>query len=448
MRTLQEGGLGKGRGASSVGTLPQLPVALQKFLMFEQRNLWKPERFRLARNVNQFDPQYLPEQGRMFQIPCFRLKHKYVYFEGERDWVNRALNISGHDGPETDTLFPIHPAELGYYEKFLRDSCARNAAEDGLRLIGTPTSSTRTLLVWPDLQPERAIFTKLSLHSRFLGDRTLPRRKVAGSVGLSQLFQQISGTLPAGIGHFREPCALVPRRMQDSGVVFRSIPDEIIHDGVLVAPLFALIGGSDHHPALLLRVLEGGRVRLREIVEAVLLEKFASLWIELVFDHGLILEAHGQDLLLSLSEDLMPVGRFYYRDFEGLAVDWALRRARSLPEPESVPYAFEWFHTYETWGYPLYQLVSMKIWTSLTDYVHLFLRELETALLEWQANGVLAKDTFEAGEVTLLFSRCLRRVVREKFGLREAEEYDIRHQLNRFVKFLMQVRREVMRAVV
>jgi len=82
--------------------------------------------------------------------------------------------------------------------------------------------------------------------------------------------------------------------------------------------------------------------------------------------------------------------------------------------------------------------------TSLFDYLYLMLTELESALLEWQASGVMAGEKVSEGELTFLFSRYLRKAIQEKFGMREAEEYNIHHHLNRFVKFLMRVRREIM----
>jgi hypothetical protein len=232
--------------------------------------------------------------------------------------------------------------------------------------------------------------------------------------------------------------------MPQSGVVFRTMPDEIRNGGTIAAPLFTLIGGSRENPPLFLRIERSRHAKISDVLEGTLLKDFARLWIHLVFEHGLILEAHAQDLLLALTPDLAPLNTLYYRDFEGLTVDWCLRRARRLPEPRSLPNAFEWFSTYDTWGYPMYQLVSTKMMTSLYDYVFLVLGELESALLGWQAAGVVIGERITAGQLTSLFSRYLRTAIRETYGLQEKEEYDIRCNLNRFVKFLLQIRREIL----
>lgn len=417
-----------------------LPAALGRFLQFEQRNLWRAQRFRNSVGDAWSNSGWLPERGKIFRVPCFRVQRRYLF---SCEWgcdARAVIEMSSGSGPNSCVLFPIHPAELSRYAEFLSRVGALEAPAEEVRLLGTPTSSPRTLLMWPEGRADRAFFGKLSVNSRLLGDRTLTRRKVAISVGLSHLVQECMGQLPAGISFFEEPVGMTPR-MLDSGVVFRSVPNQI-RDGAIVAPLFALMGGEACSPVLL-GLIRGNRSAAFEALEEVLLSKFARLWVDLVFDFGLILEAHGQDLLLELSPTLVPLGNLYYRDFEGLTVDWALRRAKGLREV-ALPHAFEWFSSYETWGYPLFQLISIKMRTSLFDYFHLFLAELEVALQEWRATGMMVDHKIRQGDLTSLFSKYLRKAIHEKFGMRESEQYDIHLNLTRFSKFLMRVRSEIM----
>lgn len=423
------------------------PKVLQRFLAFEQRNLWKPERFRNGAAVPGFAECYLPERGGVFRLPCYWVPREYLYIYCVHRDHDTDVVIRGGAGLGGRILLPIHPEELRHYREFLADVDAIDAAVEGLCFWATATSSVRTLLVWPEGSPALAFFAKLSLRNHVLGDRRLERKRVAGSVGVSGIIGNCGSALPRGIRFFPEILGLVPRLVVDGGVIFRCIPDEVKRGDVIPAPLFSLIGGSEGYPPLLMQFLELGRSVPREALENVLLRKFADIWVELVFGFGFILEAHGQDLLLALSADLLPTGDLYYRDFEGLAVDWALRRARGLPEA-TLPHAFDWFSTYETWGYPMYQLVSKKMLVSLFDYVHLVLAEVESALLQWQTDGLMIGERIHEGELTFLFSRYLRRAIREKFGMTEGEEYDVRPQLSRFVKFLMRVRREVLLASV
>jgi hypothetical protein len=417
---------------------------MQRLLSFEQRNLWRPGRWRNVVASDDFDRRYLPESCATFRLPCFWVESKYLYVYGEQEKIGIEPGVVDRFGPDSRVLFPIHPVELPVYAEFLHHVRAREAMDSGIKLWATPTSSTRTVLAWIDGRPESAFFAKLSLRSRLLGDRRIQRRRAAKSVGLSRLVEKGGGGFPVGISWFPETAGLVPRMMQNSGVIIRSIPAEIKDGKVGAAALFALMGGSRKQSPLLIEMFGGNEHLLREFLEEVLLAQFAGIWVDLVFGLGLILEAHGQDMLLGLSGDCAPTGRLYYRDFEGLAIDWELRRAKGLPEACSLPHMCEWYETYETLGYPLHQLVSWKIRTSLFDYVYLVLAELEAAMGEWRVNGMMSRGESWEGKLTLLFSRHLRKAIHHRFGMSELREYDIHKDLTRFVRFLMRVRREVM----
>lgn len=422
----------------------ELPGAVQKFLRFEQQNLWKKERFRNPGSDFSLQPEFLPEHGRAFWLPCFWVKKKHLYVYGGWAGAASAIAWAEGEGPEARVLFPIHPAELDSCGEFLAKAGAVDTRAEGLAIVATPTSSTRTVLAWPVQQPGNVFLAKLSLRSKLFGNRRLQRSKVARCVGLSELVERSRRALPTRLRYFTEPYGLVPRQMADMGVIIRPIPEEVRSDRVVPVALFALMGGTDASRPLLLELPERTGIRVQEFVEDVLLEGFAKIWIELVFGRGIVLEAHAQDLLVAVSKDGVPLEGLYYRDFEGLTVDWALRRARGVLEPISLPYCCDWFNTYETWGYPRYQLASWKMRISLFDYVFLVLGELQSALTGWQASGVMAGPKLSDGELTSLFSRYLRCAIQERFGMREEHEYDISRDLNRFIKFMMCVRREVM----
>jgi hypothetical protein len=419
-----------------------LPKPLRRFLQFEQRNLWNVARYRGREVDAALHGAYLPEHGAAFRLPCFRVlrRHLYIYGSETEDYTKLAIT---EEGGRARVVFPVHPIESERYAELLRQTEAVDVAAGGVRLWAAPTSSTRTLLTWDEAQPERAFFAKVSLCSRALGDRRLTQGKVAYSVGISSLIHRQIHDLPSTIRFFPEWLGLVPRGGRGGGVIFRSVPAELRDGSVILVPLFALMGGGPGYPPVLPQIMERTRAGAREVLEEALVSQFAELWVNLVFDFGLILEAHAQDLLLALSPNLIPLRSFYYRDFEGLTVDWVLRRAKGMLEQGPLPNEWEWFSTYETWGYPMFQLVSRKMMISLFDYVHLVLAELESAILHWQASGAITGRKMREGELTFLFSCYLRKAIREKFGMQEAEQYDIRLHLCRFVKFLMQVRQEV-----
>lgn len=425
--------------------LLQLPSSLQRQLAFERFHLHKPEMF--FKNIAR-DPEferYLPQNCGVIELPCYWIARRHLHVFGRQEYACHEFQFFSGEGPNDSVLFPIHPTSLPHYAELLTKLEARDAVREGLHIWAVPTGSTRTFLAWPDRLPQQALFVKTTLHSPILGDRRLYKWKVARSVGLSQQVQDGLETLPAGLSYFPETFGLVPRQMPDSGVIVRSIPEEIKADRLLVAPLFALMGGRQSQP-LLLTLLERADLPAEQFLEEVLCEKFANLWLELALRHGLILEAHGQDLMLGLSPDLTRVERFYYRDFEGMQVDWELRCRKGLASTGNLPQAHDWHETYATWGFRYGQLLWYKLRISLLQYLHAVLTELEQMLRAWQDRGLLRGPRINEGDLTAMFSRKMLEIIDERFAVRVAERYNIHRRLNHFVLLLMNIRKELLGA--
>lgn len=419
----------------------QLPRALSALLTFERFHLYNVESFFDAARDPTFDRRYLPQNCGVFRLQCFWVPRRHLYVYGSQGHAADEIVLFRDCGLQEQVLFPIHPTSLARHTEFLATVDAREVAGDELCIWAVPTSSTRTLLAWPDGFPERALFLKTSLHTPLFGDRRLHAHIVGRSVGLSRLVSESSEALPAAIECFPEPVGFVPRKSLVGGVVARSMPRALRDGQVLAAPLFALLGGTEEHRPLLLSL--HARMPLRVVIEDVLCRRFAQLWLQLALGHGLIIEAHGQDLMLELTSDCVPTGRFFYRDFEGLQVDWELRRALGLPQPADLPHAWVWRETYGSWGHPYNDLAWGKLKTSLFQYRQLVLREIETRLGDWQRSGLIGPLDFQPDETTRLFSNCLLDAVADMFGIRIAERYNIYQSLNRFLLLLTSMRREL-----
>lgn len=429
----------------SDGALEQLPRSLQRQLALERFHLHKPDVFFRHSRDPTFDPKYLPQNCGVLELPCYWIERRHLYVFGAQDDTRDEIKLLTGQAPNDRVLFPVHPASVAHYQDLLSQLGATNACEDGLRIWAVPTSSLRTFLAWPDRAPEQALFVKTSLHSPILGDRRLHLSRVAHSVGLSSLVQRSLAVLPAGLGYFPETLGLVPRRMPDSGVIVRSIPPEIKANRLVAAPLFSLMGGRTMQP-LFLSMLERSGMRPMDLIEDVLCAQFARLWLETTLRFGLILEAHGQDLMLALSLDMNPLGRFYYRDFEGLQVDWELRQRFGLPMPEHMPNARAWYETYSTWGYRYGALAWYKLRISLHQYLHFVLHELELMLREWQQRGLMHAPRIDEDSLTAMFSRQMMKALREMFGVSVKEDYNIRRSIGKFVLLLMGLRKDLLGA--
>lgn len=423
--------------------LAALPNSLRELMTFERRYLDRPGRFRDIDSDAGFDARYFPENCGVVKLPCYWVSRRCLYVYGRQLFTHREPALFSGTGLHERVLFAIHPASHARYGGFLKRAQAEDATAQGLTIWAVPTSSTRTFLAWPDGSPERAVFFKTSLYSPILGDRRLDRNKVACSVGLSAVMQESASLLPGDLSFLPEPVGYIPRTQLDGGMVVRSVPQELVESKSIPVPLFSLMSRVPQQEPLLMKMHRNGGVDPLEFVEDVLCARFARLWLETYVRLGLILEAHGQDLMLELSPDLSKWRRFLYRDFEGLQVDWQLRRALGLVEPSCLGNRSAWHETYETWGYPTGAMVSYKLRISLYDYLHFVLMQMNASLLAWMQEGALPKRALREDTLTSWFSEHMFRAIDQMFGVRERCVYDVHRYLNRFVIFLMKVRREV-----
>ena len=305
--------------------------------------------------------------------------------------------------------------------------------------------SGAALLAWADGRPETATFVKTSLHSRIFGDRRVLRRHAARSVGLSTMMVEESSQLPSALRCMPERFAFCARQSPHTGAIMRTVPPEIFSGRHRVVPVFSLLGGSGARTPMLRTILERSRDPPLQFVHDVLCEPFARLWLELALKSGWVLEAHGQDLLLEFTSDLTFTGRYYYRDFEGLQVDWELRRALNKPNPARLPNAWSWRETYEGWeGDRFAASVWYKWRISLLQYLHLVLHETEDSLREWQRQGLIGGSPCGEDEVTMMFSHCMFATIERMFGIHDGPAFNIFRSLNRFLILLSRVRGAVL----
>lgn len=431
--------------SDSATAVAQLPAALQRWLMLERFHLYQVEKFqRLSRDPT-FDPAYLPQSGSVFRLPTYRVSRRHVHLLGGQPQNTDTMRFVTDAGSDEQVLFPIHPSALGHYREFLLNARARDVAQEGLHIWAAPTSSSRTLLAWLDGVPQSAVFIKTSLHSPLFGDRRIRRVQAGRSVTLSTMVANEANELPRALGYLPEILACTTRQAPYTGAIVRAIPEAIKTGRVRLAPLFSLLGGSGDHVPLLLTILERTGTSPLQFVHEVLCKPFARLWLELSMSFGWILEAHGQDLLLELSPELKFQGRFYYRDFEGLQVDWELRRRLGRAAPPGMPHAWEWRDAYDSLGnYPYCSLLWYKWRTSLFQYLHFVLHETEASLREWRQRGLIGGPACAEDEVTEIFSGCLFAALEQMFNVRVGPPYDVYRFLNRFLLLLTKLRRQAL----
>lgn len=425
--------------------LYQLPAGLRAWLALERFHLYKIDAYQRRERDPEFDTSYLPQHCGAFRIPCFLIPRKNLHVFGSQQQDAYSLRFHSDIAPDGDILFPIHPLSLDRYRAFLERAAAYDAVDAGLRLWAVPTSSTRTLLTWLDGAPQSAVFVKTSLDTPMLGDRRVHRVRAARSVGLSALVAAERDEMPRELVPLPEPCAFTARTEPGTGAIIRTIPREIFSGGMRFAPLFSLLGGEETgHEPLLLTMLDLGVEPAVEFIERMLCKPLAQSWIALTMKSGFIVEAHAQDLLLELTPQLRPTGRLFYRDFEGMQVDWELRRRLGKPVPDELPNAWQWHESYETWGaYPYCSLTWYKWRISLVQILRMVLHEMELSLQRWHQRGLIGGKPCPPGELTMAFSRHVFETLERMFGVRVSAPYNIESSLNRFLLLLGTLRREL-----
>lgn len=429
-------------GAAAVA---QLPAALQQWMILERFHLHQVGKFQRMSRDPSFDTAYLPQNGGVFGLPTYRVSRRNLHLLGGQPKNTDTIRFVAETDSAEHVLFPIHPSALGHYREFLLNAGARDVAEEGVRIWAMPTSSSRTLLAWVDGAPQSAVFVKTSLYSPLFGDRRIRRAQASRSVTLSAMLNSEAGELPHALAHLPEILAFTTRQAPHTGAIVRAIPEAIKTGDVRLAPLFSLLGGSGDQVPLLLTMLERTGTPPLQFVHEVLCKPFARLWLELSMSFGWILEAHGQDLLLELSAELTFQGRFYYRDFEGLQVDWELRRRLGRAAPPGMPHAWEWRDAYDSLGnYPYCGLLWYKWRTSLFQYLHFVLHETEASLREWHRRGLIGGPVCAEGEATAIFSGYLFAALEKIFNVRVGPPYDVYRFLNRFLLLLAKLRRQAL----
>nr|UXE45426.1 hypothetical protein Hi04_10k_c4921_00003 [uncultured bacterium] len=428
----------------------QLPPPLQRLMEFERFHLHSLEEFQISSRDPAFDTRYFPQNCGAFRLPCFWVRRRNLFVLGSGLASAATQGLFDGEGPQGRVLFPIHPAELDRYKEFLAEVEASDAATEGLHIWAVPTSSTRTLLAWPDSTADRALFIKTPLHSRIFGDRRIHKGRIGFSLAMSSLVQNSLHKLPSNLGYLPEVVGFAPRRMEGSGVIVREIPEELKSPQHIVAPLFSLLGGSGGRKPLFLVIIERTGINARDLFEGMFCTHLSRLWLTLALRSGLILEFHGQDILVALGMDYRPLDRYIYRDFEGLQVDWELRRCLGLEDPEYMAGAASWHETYGSsgYGYPYSSLISWKLWISLFQYSHFVLRDVDRLLRKWQEQRLIDGPRLENGEVMEIFATNMATAIEEMFGVRLKGQYKLSSSLRMFVIALLQIRKELMRGPV
>jgi hypothetical protein len=306
----------------SPSELARLPAPVREWYRTETELLYKEQRpgvFNPLEANNQADA-FKPQAARIFEIQGYWLpaSEMQIYSSGLSPRMRKRFTRIRNGVQEV--LFLVHPESERFYA--------------GLGLSGRPhqtvlaaaTASSRSLLVWDEHRPHEPFVGKLSLDA-VIGnvERTITGKETAMSVGIDRILSGIR-PLPEDFAFLHEPMSMIPRGMARGGMILRTFPEGAAASNTLV-PLFALAkmppkGGKPY----VLVLAEKAGLSPREFITRELIDRFVEQWVTLAVDYGILMEPHGQNLMLELNRRGKFTGRFVHRDFGGFNID--LRHVR------------------------------------------------------------------------------------------------------------------------
>jgi siderophore synthetase component len=304
---------------------------LERYLESEQ-SLLSGHRFHPSPKARQGEPAqwlpYAPEARARFRPRWLAVREDVLAEEGDASSFT-PLDSLGPDAPPGYRLLPVHPWQL----TLLTDRAALRQALDTRLILDlgpadpevVPTSSVRTAYV-----PAADLFCKFSLDIRITNCvRKNAWYELAGAVNLNRLIQPVFADLENAT-FLAEPA-------------YRSVnlADRTLHEGLGVI-LRQGVNGLKGIPLLAAALADPYGTTLAALPALATPEGALAWWDAYVqhvarpalcayLEHGIVLEAHLQNVLVSVDDEGMPV-EAAFRDLEGTKLTPAWReRIAALP---------------------------------------------------------------------------------------------------------------------
>ncbi|WP_182900034.1 IucA/IucC family siderophore biosynthesis protein [Microbispora sp. H10830] len=279
---------------------------------------------------------YAPETHARFAPRLLGVRADLVAQEGD----TTALDALG-DAPAGYVPLPAHPWQLDLLAAELRGPLADGRLVDlgtGPRAI-VPTSSVRTVY-----DPGTGMCLKFSLDVRITNCvRKNAWYELSGAVELTRrltpVFERLARSFP-GTRWLPEPgyrsAALGTRLLEGLGVIVRSGPWAVCGPGTTPVLAGALAAGEDGVPEAVLARRAADPVGWWEAY----VERVAFPVLDAFFEHGVVLEAHVQNVLVGFDAAGWPV-EAVFRDLEGTKLVSGRHDLTGVPGEVAGPLSFD-----------------------------------------------------------------------------------------------------------
>ncbi len=313
-----------------------LPPGVKKLIYAEQHLLSRDlnENRIMTPKQNDQAAQFKPENSQVFPVKSYWMKQAEidVFAVAEMSENLKTIFSRKDNQGKSEFLMLVHPESESLYTERVRSESR------GPDFWAMSTSSSRTLLMWPDQRPDLPFFGKLSLNKEIGGVvRSIPQGEVVRSLGTTEVLYKNLSALPKSFKFFPESMSLIPKGMSRGGMIIREIPQEVATGKKQFIPLFSLYADRGEKMPLLAEMINASGMPSEEFVQKRIIDPFVKQWVELVLVNGLSMEPHAQNVLIGLNSRGLPSGEFMHRDFGGFNMDLKSFNQLHMKTPENLP---------------------------------------------------------------------------------------------------------------
>ncbi len=214
----------------------------------------------------------------------------------------------------------------------------RHGSERLADVQATPTASYRTVVAWRGRR--EPVLLKLSLGAKVSGvRRSLSEYYLVTGIVVSRLLDGIPRATRRrlGLDWFPEPAGLVEKE-SGTGWLLRRLPRMLTGPRAReLVPVFSLIAPRGERPPLLVEAMRRSGLRPERFVVERLLRPYVRVLAHLLFEEGIQLQGHPQNVLVEVDGERgrgpRLTGRIVLRDLTDSSVNVALRVAKGRPLP-------------------------------------------------------------------------------------------------------------------
>lgn len=278
-------------------------------------------------------PSLRPETQSRFSIRSFWIPEDQCLglatsrLEG---FVKRQM-IREVNGQKQFRLF-VHPSSEVLY------SPLTESLEEAEPYEAIPTASSRSLIVFPKNQPELAFIAKLSLDAVLGGvNRRIKDRNITTAIGHELLLEEGSDQLPRDFRWMPEVFGLIPNEVKNAGMLIRQIPRFMRGPTLDYIPVFSIISEyPEGSPPLLAQDIRRSKLSASDYLRKRLVRPFVKHWMRLALHYGVIMEAHGQNLMIAVNRQTgQIIPQFAHRDLNGFTIDLSYWNSVGLRTPKA-----------------------------------------------------------------------------------------------------------------